>query len=138
VELCLHSPMHRENVTFLFIWDCHDGRCDEHVFLGCRAVQFKEIVLFRPVSCFAYSSTLKIEATYSSDTLVDFQRTARDYIPEDRTLHDFTLETRTKQQQAFREFNLLSTVFWDVMPCNPTEVYRCFGRKYCLHLQAEL
>jgi hypothetical protein len=31
----------------------------------------------------AYSSTLKMEATYSSETSVDFQRTTERYIPED-------------------------------------------------------
>jgi hypothetical protein len=35
------------------------------------------------VSCSAYSSTLKIDAICSSETLVDFQRTTRRYIPED-------------------------------------------------------
>jgi hypothetical protein len=35
----------------------------------------------------AYSSTLKMEAIYSSETLVDFQRTTGGYIPEYSTLH---------------------------------------------------
>jgi hypothetical protein len=38
-------------------------------------------------ACLADSSTLKIEATCFSETSVDFQRTTRHYIPEDRTLH---------------------------------------------------
>jgi hypothetical protein len=32
--------------------------------------------------------TLTLEATYSSETLVDFQGTIQRYIPEDRTLHN--------------------------------------------------
>jgi hypothetical protein len=36
------------------------------------------------VSCKAYSSALKMEAIYFSVTLVDFQRTTRRYIPEDK------------------------------------------------------
>jgi hypothetical protein len=32
--------------------------------------------------CFAYCSTLKIEAIYSSETYVDFQPITRGYIPE--------------------------------------------------------
>jgi hypothetical protein len=40
------------------------------------------------VSCSAYSSTLKIEATCSSKSLVYFQRTTRRYIPENTTLYD--------------------------------------------------
>jgi hypothetical protein len=43
---------------------------------------------FRLVSCVAYSSTLKMEATCSSETSVDFQQTTQCYIPEDRALHD--------------------------------------------------
>jgi hypothetical protein len=43
-------------------------------------------LIFTPVSCLAYSSNLRMEATCSSETSVDFQRTARRYIPEDRTL----------------------------------------------------
>jgi hypothetical protein len=42
---------------------------------------------FTLVSCSVYSSNLKMEVTCSSETLVDFQRTAGRYIPEDRTLH---------------------------------------------------
>jgi hypothetical protein len=38
------------------------------------------------ISCLAYSSTLKIQATCYSETSVDFQRTTRRYIPNDRTL----------------------------------------------------
>jgi hypothetical protein len=39
------------------------------------------------VSCLPYSATLKIEAICSSETSVDFQRTAWRYTPEDSTLH---------------------------------------------------
>jgi hypothetical protein len=42
---------------------------------------------FTLVSCSAYSSTLKMEATCSSETSNDFQRITRRYIPEDSTLH---------------------------------------------------
>jgi hypothetical protein len=38
------------------------------------------------VSCFGISSTLKMEAIFSSETPVDFQRTTQRYIPGDRTL----------------------------------------------------
>jgi hypothetical protein len=39
------------------------------------------MLVFRSV----YSSLLKMDATCYSETLADFQRTARRYIPEDRT-----------------------------------------------------
>jgi hypothetical protein len=41
---------------------------------------------FMLVSYLAYSSTLKMEATCSSETSVDFQRITRRYIPEERAL----------------------------------------------------
>jgi hypothetical protein len=47
---------------------------------------------FMLVSCLAYSSTVKIEATCSSETSVEFHRTTRRYIPEDRTLHNHCCE----------------------------------------------
>jgi hypothetical protein len=42
---------------------------------------------FTLVSRSPYSLILKMEATCSSVTLIDVQRAARLYIPEDRTLH---------------------------------------------------
>jgi hypothetical protein len=47
---------------------------------------------FTLVSCSVYSSTLKMEATWSSEASVGFQRTSRHYIPEDRTLHNHRCE----------------------------------------------
>jgi hypothetical protein len=44
------------------------------------------------VSFLAYYSTLKMEVTCSSETLIDFQRTTRPYIPEERTLHNHRCE----------------------------------------------
>jgi hypothetical protein len=43
---------------------------------------------FTLVSCSVWSSTLKMETIYSSDTSVDFQRTTRRYIPENSTLRN--------------------------------------------------
>jgi hypothetical protein len=39
------------------------------------------------VSYLAYSSTLKLQATYSSETSVYFHWTTGSYIPEDGTFH---------------------------------------------------
>jgi hypothetical protein len=41
------------------------------------------------LACF---STLKMEATFLSETSVDFQRSTRGYIPEDRTLNKYRSE----------------------------------------------
>jgi hypothetical protein len=51
---------------------------------------------FMPVSCSAYSVTLKMEAICSSETSVDFQQTTRHYIPEYSTLQGtFLIEWAT-------------------------------------------
>jgi hypothetical protein len=47
---------------------------------------------FTLVSCSAYSLALKMEATCSSETSVDFQQTTQHYIPEDSTLHNHHCE----------------------------------------------
>jgi hypothetical protein len=47
---------------------------------------------FLLVSFFAYSSTLQMEATCSSELSVDVQRTTQCYIPEHRTLHNHCRE----------------------------------------------
>jgi hypothetical protein len=47
------------------------------------------------ISCLAYSSTMKMEATCLSETSLDFQRTTRSYIPEDRTLHNHRCDNLT-------------------------------------------
>jgi hypothetical protein len=47
---------------------------------------------FMLVSCLAYSSTLKMKATYSSEMSVSFQRTAWRHIPAERTLRNYLCE----------------------------------------------
>jgi hypothetical protein len=48
--------------------------------------------IFMLVSCLAYSLILKMEATCSSETSVDFQWTTQYYIPQDKTLHNHHYE----------------------------------------------
>jgi hypothetical protein len=55
---------------------------DEHVFVRCDRLTAYLML----VSCFAYTSTLKMEAIYSSETSVGFQCPTSCYIPEDRIL----------------------------------------------------
>jgi hypothetical protein len=55
----------------------------------CRARNQSERWQAEVVSCLAYSSTLKTEAICSSETSVDFQRTTRRYISEDKTPHEW-------------------------------------------------
>jgi hypothetical protein len=44
------------------------------------------------VGCLAHSSTMKMEATFSCETSVDFQRTTGRYFPEDRMLYNHRCE----------------------------------------------
>jgi hypothetical protein len=44
-------------------------------------------VRFELIYCLAYSSVLKMEPTYSSETSVNFHLTTRHYIPEDIFIH---------------------------------------------------
>jgi hypothetical protein len=46
------------------------------------------------VSRLAYSSTLNMEVTRSSEMSVDFQWTIRRCVPEDRTVHNHSCENR--------------------------------------------
>jgi hypothetical protein len=50
------------------------------------------VACFMLVSCLAYFSTLKMKATSSTKTLVDFEETTWHFIPEDRTLHNHGCE----------------------------------------------
>jgi hypothetical protein len=56
---------------------------------------------FTLVSCLAYSSTLKIEATYSSEMSVGFQRNIQVYISEDRKFHYCIISVQFKHLQHF-------------------------------------
>jgi hypothetical protein len=48
---------------------------------------------FMLVFCLAYSSTLKMKATYSSKSSFDFQQTTWHFIPEDGTFQCFEMPT---------------------------------------------
>jgi hypothetical protein len=50
---------------------------------------------FTLVACSTYSSTLKMEATHSSEISIEFQRTTRRYIPEDSTVLFTTIAVTT-------------------------------------------
>jgi hypothetical protein len=66
---------------------------------------------FTLISCLAYSSALKMEATCSSETSVDFQRAKRCYIPEDRTLRIKTSLTKWHQKTLY--FHQTFILHWE-------------------------
>jgi hypothetical protein len=53
---------------------------------------------FTLVSFLAYSSVLKMDTIFSSETSVDFQRITRHYIPEDITDHN-------RQSENLKSYN---------------------------------
>jgi hypothetical protein len=63
------------------------GICSFHL-QGRRVYQARNQRKAGRKQSLAYSSTLNMEATCSSKTSADFQRTTRRYFPEDRTLHN--------------------------------------------------
>jgi hypothetical protein len=77
---------------------------------------------FTLVSWSAYSSTLKMERIFSSETSVDFQRTTRRYIPEDSTLQNHPCEN-------LKSYTILTVVRRE--PVTMTESnYLYIGYKY--------
>jgi hypothetical protein len=48
---------------------------------------------FMLVSCLAYSSSMMMEVTFSSDTIVDFQQTMQHYATEDKTVRTIYIYT---------------------------------------------
>jgi hypothetical protein len=63
---------------------------------------------FMLISCLAYSSALRIEATGSSETSADFQQSTRRYILEDRTLHNHRCENLKSYIMRYTCCSLLS------------------------------
>jgi hypothetical protein len=58
-----------------------------------------------PASCLAYYSSLTIEATYSSEISVDFQRTTWCYTPEYNIIHSLPCEQGTTMVPALGQMN---------------------------------
>jgi hypothetical protein len=74
------------------------------------------------VSCLSYSSTLKMEANYSSETSVEFQYTTWHYILEDITLHNHRCENLKISYDNFLFVVFLTTlsVTW-IAECRQTK-----------------
>jgi hypothetical protein len=62
------------------------------------------------VFCLAYSSTLKMEVTYSSGTSLTFQRTIRRYISEDRIIHNHICENPKSCTEYYCSFKSSATI----------------------------
>jgi hypothetical protein len=100
-----HSDVHIRIISFVktsILWDIISCRTsteisEEYIVLIFRVEECGKLGK-KPtwskyqsdwVSCLAYSSNLKLESICFSETSVDFQRTTRHYIPEDRLLHNY-------------------------------------------------
>jgi hypothetical protein len=111
-SLNFHSWVIRR--IFFRIWGSNSGDYEQFYLLGYNALQSVEgqplfrcsisppssnqrisqakkrcllclPLAFTSVSCLSYSSIMKMEATCSSETPVDFQSNTRQHVPEDRT-----------------------------------------------------
>jgi hypothetical protein len=79
------------------VTDAHSLMCEEFHLLRYNSVRSVEsqltfhrnvsllVTYVTLVSCLAYSSTLKMEATCSTETFVDFQQTTQRYIPKSKS-----------------------------------------------------
>jgi hypothetical protein len=77
-----------KNPIFWCITPCRPVKVNRSFGLSARAPL---ATCFMLGSSLAYSSTLTMEATYSSETSVDFERITRRYISKERTVHMFII-----------------------------------------------
>jgi hypothetical protein len=68
------------------------------------------------VSYSAYCCILKMEATCSSETLIDFQQSTRRDIPEHRTIHNHRFENLKPYLAYFIRVFLISTKLNHLIP----------------------
>jgi hypothetical protein len=84
-EICHIAVSHLKSTVFrdILIMLCSPLKVNWLALLG---------TCFMLVSCMAYSSTLKMEVTCSSETLVHVPLNTECHIPEDRTIHNHRCE----------------------------------------------
>jgi hypothetical protein len=77
--LQVHTRVTMKNVIFWYATPCSLVKVNR---------RFGQTYSFHryAISCFAHSSTLKMEVIYSSEKSIDFHRTPLRYIPEEGTL----------------------------------------------------
>jgi hypothetical protein len=96
---------------------CHDAIYVVVKMLNIKFFKTLFGTFFRLVSCFAYSSTLKIEASCPSETAIDFQRTTCRYIPEYITLHNHCCENlRSNVKIVYCFFLICAVGLWVLRP----------------------
>jgi hypothetical protein len=86
------TPCSPSKINWRFGEICRLHRQSRRISQAIKQRESLFATCFTLVSCLSYSSTLKMEVTCSSETSVDFRRTTRRYIPEDRALHNHRCE----------------------------------------------
>jgi hypothetical protein len=76
------------------------------------------------VSCLAYTLTLKMEVTCSSEASVGFQRTTLRYIPEESTLHNHRYENLISHEEG-KIWRSTRSVLTIVIPSAPCYISLC-------------
>jgi hypothetical protein len=74
---------------------------------------------FTLVSCVAFSSTLRMEATCSSETSVDFQRTPGQSFPKDITHHNHRCKKFKSYINITGSYLVWHRVVWHIGTCVP-------------------
>jgi hypothetical protein len=92
---------------------------------------------FTLVSCLNYFLILKMEATCSSETSVEFQRIASLYIREDGTLLNHSGENfKSYTNFSSIEYSRCALLSWT--PCRVVGECRSYGRECCLYFQNKI
>jgi hypothetical protein len=93
--------------------------------MPCSPLKVNQLLRLPPdftlVSYSTYTSTLKMEATRSSETSVYFQRTIRRYVAEDRTLNKMGV-----QETGLEAVNLIPLAMDKVQLLNLTKTVMTF------------
>jgi hypothetical protein len=90
VHICMCVCAHKRHSLISCVTGLGTYHCEEYYLLGYNA-RFGLPPASTLVSCSAYSA-MKMDATCSSETSVDFQRTTRRYIPKVSNLHNHCFE----------------------------------------------
>jgi hypothetical protein len=104
-DLRLSQRWLRRTLIFWGVTPCSPLKFNRRCKGTCLRLQGQDLfpTCFHAGSCLTYFSILKMEATFSSETSVDFQQTKRRYIPEYRNIREVFLSLTGTEPRLFRK-----------------------------------